>query len=539
MNTFAAQIRDLFESMTPGARITAGLLLVVAVVSLGFLFQSSASGPDAYLFGGAIFSQDEINRMEAAMAEAGLSGWDTEGNRIRVPRDKQTECIAAIASAGALPENFSSIMDEALAQSGSMEPRRKWDFRANNAREKQLSLIVSKMDWVQSASVMIDIQERRGFNRRSDASASVSVTPKPGEMIDQVRVRNLQKLIAGTFADMSADNVQIISSTGEVGSESEPWFDDPYLRAREEIQKSYRGRLLTMLSFIPDVRVQVSADLDNRASSTLTKTTPGEPKTRRISNERETEQFTQNDSGGRPGLPAQGPQRRGTDEGLDRTNSKMVERENSVEDNELGFTHEVEESVGFKPKELYASIAIPRDYVIGVWQQNNPESNPADLTDTDMKAMEGEVKLNVEKVVQNILPRLSLGEDEYKQVEVIFIDSIKRSPPPAPTVADTAMAWTGQYWGTISMIGLAGASLLLLRSAVRPAAPSEAAPSSIEVDFSEQQQAAADNEEAEERKRPKLRIKKGESLKEDLSDMVREDPDAAANIIRAWINNAG
>lgn len=525
--------------MTPGARITAGLLLLVAVVSLGFLFRSSAAGPDAYLFGGAVFSQNEINKMEAAMASAGLSGWDTEGNRIRVPSALQTECIAAIASSGALPDNFSSYMDEALDKAGAMESRQKWELRTKTARENQLSLIVSKMDWVDSAQVMVDIQERRGFNRRNDASASVFITPKPGEIVDRIRRRNVQKLVAGPFADMTVDNVQITSSTGDIGSDTEPDYEsDIYLQARAEVQKDYRNRLLKILNYIPNVRVEVSADLDNRVSSTVTKSTPGEPKAIRSEREFSKEESVQNDAGGQPGAVANGSQRRGTDDALNRSNTMVTEHENSVEENALGTTLEVEESVGFKPKELYASIAIPRDYVVGVWQQNNPDSSPADLTETDMKALESDVKLNVERVVQNILPRLSLGEDEYKQVEVIFIDSIKRAPPPEPTVADSALAWTGQYWGTLSMLGLAGVSLLLLRSAMRPGSNTEAPGTKIELDFGEQEPAAEAQEEEQERKRPKLRIKKGESLKEDLSDMVREDPDAAANILRAWINNA-
>jgi flagellar biosynthesis/type III secretory pathway M-ring protein FliF/YscJ len=39
--------------------------------------------------------------------------------------------------------------------------------------------------------------------------------------------------------------------------------------------------------------------------------------------------------------------------------------------------------------------------------------------------------------------------------------------------------------------------------------------------------------------RPKLRLKRGPSLKEDLSELVKEDPDGAAAILRTWIGNAG
>jgi flagellar M-ring protein FliF len=39
--------------------------------------------------------------------------------------------------------------------------------------------------------------------------------------------------------------------------------------------------------------------------------------------------------------------------------------------------------------------------------------------------------------------------------------------------------------------------------------------------------------------RPRLRLKKGPTLKDDLVELVKEDPDGAAAILRTWIGNAG
>ena len=51
---------------------------------------------------------------------------------------------------------------------------------------------------------------------------------------------------------------------------------------------------------------------------------------------------------------------------------------------------------------------------------------------------------------------------------------------------------------------------------------------------------AADNRPREKAKpRFKRRLGTGPSLRDELVDMVREDPDAAASILRGWIGNAG
>ena len=93
LNKAFAQFSDLFRSMTPGSRITAGLLLVVAAVSVGYLFQHQASGGDEYLFGGAAMQTPTLQKMEEAFGKAGLNGFVIEGGRVKVPH----------AAAGRLP----------------------------------------------------------------------------------------------------------------------------------------------------------------------------------------------------------------------------------------------------------------------------------------------------------------------------------------------------------------------------------------------------------------------------------------------------
>src|SRR5437762_6443936 len=121
LNKALAQLSELFRSMTPGARITAGLLLAVVVISVGYLFQHGVSGPDTYLFGGEPLADGTLTRVEAAIAKAGLSDYQREGGRIRVPSGQQAKYLAAVADAGALPPNFNTILENALDKGGPWE----------------------------------------------------------------------------------------------------------------------------------------------------------------------------------------------------------------------------------------------------------------------------------------------------------------------------------------------------------------------------------------------------------------------------------
>ena len=117
-NNISAQIRDVFASMTAGARITAALLLAVVVVSLGYLFQQGTASGDAYLFGGEYLPASQLDRIEMAIAKRNLSGHIREGNRIRVPAGQKHEYLAAIAEDGATPRNFHDLLENSLNQGG-------------------------------------------------------------------------------------------------------------------------------------------------------------------------------------------------------------------------------------------------------------------------------------------------------------------------------------------------------------------------------------------------------------------------------------
>lgn len=539
LNQLSTQLRDLFQSMTPGARITAGLLLAVVVVSLAILFQQNAAGPDEYLFSGRPLSTSEINRMVGAMSEAGLSGWEVEQNFIRVPRGQKDAYIAAIVSAGAQPHDFASFMNEALDKASPLESRQQWELRTKSARESQFSHLISLMPWVEQASVMFEIEERRGFGSKHKASASVFVVPRSGEGLDKRRMRNLQKFVAGTMTSLSPDDVHITSGGDESYASDEALFDDPYLQAVAEIQRSYRQQILQELSYIPGLRVAVTGDVDNLSEKRRVESTPSDGANVREVTEDETIVSSKSGGGGRPGVTANGANRPGLDESLASENQSRTERSTSSTEKAVGVSTIEEQYSGYKPKEMYASIAVPRDYVADVWKKRNPNAAEEELTATVVESLEGEIRIDIENFVQNILPRLTLGEDDYSQVKVVFYDPPARASVPKPSFAENAMTWASRYWSTLSMIGLAMFSLLMLRSVVRPGSVDAHPPVTAALQLELGDEEPTEQTDREEPARPKLKLRKGDSLKDDLSEMVREDPDGAAAILRSWISNAG
>ena len=121
----------------------------------------------------------------------------------------------------------------------------------------------------------------------------------------------------------------------------------------------------------------------------------------------------------------------------------------------------------------------------------------------------------------------------YKYVRVVVLDSLPAPTIEPPSMASKAMAWAGRYWSTLAMLGVAMFSLMVLRNVVKSAAERwrtgggqpGAHAARRRTDASARPHNAAE-EPADDR--PRLRLKKGKSLKDDLVEIVREDPDAAA-----------
>ncbi len=90
------------------------------------------------------------------------------------------------------------------------------------------------------------------------------------------------------------------------------------------------------------------------------------------------------------------------------------------------------------------------------------------------------------------------------------------------------------------MLGVAMFSLMVLRSVVngKPGGAQSAVSASPLTLQADEPTKAAENSAAENSNRPRLKLKKGTSLKDDLVEIVREDPDAAADILRSWISKA-
>jgi flagellar M-ring protein FliF len=547
LNKVYAQLKDLLQSMTPAARITTGLLLAVVVISLVYLFRTGVPGGDEYLLGARAFSIEELQDMEAAFATAGLKNYQLEGNRIRVPRGQRQAYMAAMGEAEALPSNSFDYIEKALSKPGVFVSKDMQQARLKTAKERELALVLGKFSGIERGTVQYDITETRTFPRTRIATATVAVRPKAGFELDASRIDSIRDMVAAAIADLKSEDVSVTDlSSGITHSGSaltgERGRGRLYAKIKGEYEKDWTDKIRTALSYIPDVVVTANVELDTdlRRTSQGSKLDPKGFTYRSLDQTKETTS-TSPTPGGRPGSQTQSimgggansqPQARNETTENTSEATKITDREDFIAD-----------KAPLIPKQVTVSVSIPSDYYREVWAQRNPPVDgqpPAEPTATDLQRVEDDIKSNVEDTVVGLLPVLKSDDAPYPQVKVMTFQSLAAVEPPPPAATKKAMTWLGENWSTLGMISVGLFGLLMLRSMVRSAPPSkatEALDSPVSLGIAQTDHDESEKEDDEESVRALRRSfnASGPNLKEELTEMVRGNPDTAANILRNWI----
>ncbi len=549
LNKAFAQFNDLFRSMTPGGRITAGLLLVVAVVSVGYLFQHQVTGGDDYLFGGESIPPTTSQKMEGAFGKAGLNGFviDAAG-RVKVPHSQRDKYLAALVEAKALPPNLGENLGEG-EDNIFWSPKQREEHR-RRVKEERMSLVIGAMKDIERASVIIDEQERSGFESTPLKTASITVWGKAGAALTDEQIDMIKYYVKNANAGMKPEDVAIADATsGTVyagdADKGGPGGDNPYNRAQRVAERDLDEKIHKALSKIPNVTVTSNVTLDHEkgSHSEEIKTDPKPVPVRTLENTRNTTRDAAS-SGGAPGVQAQGGganQAATLGANAGRGSNETSEESKNETVSVVSSTSTVKDTFGLTPKLAKVSIGIPASYYEKVWRDRNPVKEGEDAKKPDPAAIEqihDEVTKFVQATVANLLPIGPDVKDPTSLVNVTTFPDIKTADPPAPAVTLLALRWLEENWPMMAMVGLVVFSLVALRSMLRnvSATTPESAAVSMRVSGSEPNPQESEEEvEVAAARRLRRMTGSGPTLRDELSELVKEDPDSAANVLRSWI----
>ncbi len=555
LNKAISQVADLFRSMTPGARITAGLLLGLLVVSLVWLVGQKGSGPDDYLLGGQQFSSGEVNAMEQAFGKAGLDGYTLEGNRIRVPRGQRAAFMGAIADAGALPSDFGAALRKTLAEGGPFITTREREERLKVALQEELALWIRSMPGIEKAAVAYDVKKTGGLKNETLATASVSVKAVGNIPLDESRVRGIGHMVASAISELKPENVvvtDLVSGQSHRLSGDGVGGDNSLFELRKKYEEDFSRLVKNALGYVPGAQIAINVELDTEARRQV-KTLEFDKVNSATVHSEETTQDESRDTagpGGVPGARSNTSASANTGQTVSTTpgNSSTLAKSSASQTIAPGGMQSTSEHLGLQPKRVTASISVPKSYFVRLWRERNGIDESQKVDENQVAAIETARIQEMRQLIAGLLP-VSDPQDPMKPGTIMAFDDFPPAELPEPSVATGVLAWLGSYWSTLGMVFLGMFALLMLRSTVRGAAASVAEPdtsTALPATIPFPTASEPDKEEAakdKEAKKPAARILKrrepGVSLKDELTELIREDPDGAAAILRSWIGSAG
>jgi flagellar M-ring protein FliF len=552
LNKASTQFVDLFRSMTPAARLTAGLLAAVIVVALVMLFQFKNESADDYLLGGRPFMAGELTAVQRALAEAKLQNWELEGNRIKIPRGQKAVYIAALAENNALPSDWNAALDKAVDGGNPFRSRHEIDLSLQRAKQKELGMVIARFRNVEQASVLFDEVEKDGFRRTKLKTASVAVQSS-GTGLDEQQVRAIQNLLATSYAGLDRGNITITDTTTGLSygraDEHGEGGDSLYAVAKAKNETDWRKKIYDRLSMIPGVVVGVNVDLSPQVQSdTTTIKLDSKPVPIRSTETTRESSSSAPVNAGRPGAVPNGVAPVGNQpaEVASAAGPKSQESESrSEQQNIAGHEQTISRKAPLIPERVTASIDVPASYYVKVWRQMNPTpagQTPREPDATDLKKIEVQEKQRIEEAVVNLLPAPPLGKPPYPMVTVTTYTDLPASLPAAESLGEQASGWFAANWRTIGMFAIGLVGLVMLRGMLR-GGPAPEAPLAGQAQQGSHDAPPLEADDEEERPEPILVMRRklstqGPNLREELRQLVKEDPDAAASVLRGWIGDA-
>ncbi len=545
--------------MTPSARIMAGLMLGVIVISLGWIVGSQSSSTYETLLGGVVLTNAELDRIETAFGDAQLRDYQREGRQIRIPSSEKDQYLKALSDAKALPKEWGSETDRALQDGNVFESVTKFDARFQASREREFANNLRRMPGIEFAAVEYD-EQRRGFARQTDQVCSIQVQGPFNDPVPESIMKRIAAAASTFFAGLPEGNVSVFDlGTGNFFRPSDDPHgidENPVLVAQQQWEEYYYGKVSSVLKDYGAVELMVNVELDPTLAEETEKLSydPTAVTVQSTESRRDSENAKAVPAGP-PGSDINGIGMKPASLSSNATGQSSKTKESEANERRVaGHDALRKRTAGLIPKKVSVSIGIPdsyyREVLVHRFLLKNSTMTAADMpeaTPVELAALKAEIDVSVRSAVEGIAVGIREGDDRKPYVNVYAYTDLPLPEFPAPTLAENALGWLSQSWSTLALMAIVLISMGMMFSWVKSQGDSAAdqrfaegfgleVPANMKDEL-ELSGAEADGEGGTGRAKPTFDVS-GEEMKEDLSTLIKDNPDAVVNLLKSWIGDA-
>jgi flagellar biosynthesis/type III secretory pathway M-ring protein FliF/YscJ len=539
------------------AKLLIGSLMVILVMSLLMVAQFTGRPSMVPL---PIDLDPEARTAAQSYLERSGIAFEDRGGRLMVPAEQRYTVLAQLTDDQVISGdqiNFDSLIEQSSPFLTREQNRKRWLVAKMNV----LSALVGKFRGIQHATVVIDRSEKVGFGSSHEPpTASVTVIPS-GDGLSQGQVEAIARVVAGAQPGLKASDVQVIDAKN--GRAHEPRSEDQlvsgeYLETKQAAEKHVKATIEDALDYIPGVHIAVNAMVDTRRIEQRTDSYE-DPKVGPLSSSRRNIESTSQSAGNEPGMlpntgvaiaPSAGQGTKLTDERSAESTRPVFPRD----------AQHITDSKGY-PLKINATIGVPRSYFVLKYRQsrNEPEAVPQDA---DLAPIVTAEIARLQSDVEPLIDTSALKDAVRGTVKVSMIPDIAGA---VATMASDIPATVGGGIGggggaggggwsagpiggdLVKFLGLTGLALLSLammflmvrRAGVSTELPTAqdivGVPPQLPTDESEIVGEAIESAPILEGVEVDDAALRRQQMKGQISEMVRQNPDSVANLLRRWI----
>jgi flagellar biosynthesis/type III secretory pathway M-ring protein FliF/YscJ len=491
-------------------------------------------------------SQDELGAI-ATNLQAQAIPYKTVGDKVFVPADRKVEVLAILGYSQALPRNFDQGFDEMTKQMNWLDPPDKTDKMFLEEKQRLLVSIIRRFPGVQDAAVVIDpTTERRLDGNDIQPVATVMVTTSRNSTTANRQLADaVAGAVSGAQAGLARNNINVtidgIPFSIKEKSADDMGSDDDGVELQKHWEDLYREKILT--GALQDIRgaiVGVTVKVDTAQTVTTTHTV--DPKqvvslpthTQETTDDQTAEPASSQEVGAVPNTAMSLPSGGGGGGGSN-SSSDQTEFENDHSKKDIIIKQGSGEATL-----VSASVRIPRTYFIQAYKNENGGKEPDDPT--VLTNYMNQQLLGIRSSIKGCAP---LGDD------ALYVSSYSDVMPPEAPVDLQAVA-PSPFTGTVGRHGkeigvglLAVISLFMVSMMVRKGVPAATATSVDAMNDGDETTLngnesivgqASENANSLDGMELDPETVKAQQMLEQVQQMVTANPDAAANLVKRWLN---
>ncbi|MCL2647872.1 MAG: hypothetical protein FWD61_12805 [Phycisphaerales bacterium] len=554
LRQYLARIQAQLAGLTISQKLLIGLLVVVMVGTIFFMVLWSAK-PEMVVLIPQSMSPEEINRAEMFLKSSKYD-FQTSGDKILVPAEKAYAIRGEMFAAQALPKDTTAALAKLIESNNFLIPdatqARQWTF----ATQETLTKMLRYFPYIEDGNVLIARGEKSTLGRAAvPSTATVTVKVRGNEPLSTSQVVAIVDMVRGAVAGLSREDVHVTDGqrSYQVPS-SDTQMPSDLLAFKKAYEEELIRKLYTMFSNIPTVKIAVNAVPDMRIQKISAQTYDPKPvKATAKETNQETSTADGSGSGGEPGVkPNVGAS---VDSSSSRRSTSSTSNNSTTENIvKIGDTKtDILVQAGTEWKDTTASISLPRSYFVDLYRRMKHD------TTADPEESDKDFALIMDKQIQMAKARAAnaIGVSEESKILVDWFDDTITLRPTGPLTPPTAINMTtmiSQYakQGVLALVALGalGMMLMMVRRAVPADADADVNPSVFfggaangrrkgepgQLDVTEDVIGEANEGDAVltgiELDDETLQSRK---LVDEVSTMIKENPENAASLVKRWL----